>query len=174
MTSRRFPAPCQDTRRLQVAMTPAETLAAGTLYWFRDWPNDDVPRFGAGVYEIWHDDGRFIYVGMSGRSITSDSKPGKSPHGLYTRLRSHYAGRRSGDQFCVYVADRLVLPNLTPRDIEDVIAGRHQMDAHVRAYIHKHLGYRFAMLPDGRAALAFETSIKNGALPPGKPLLNLG
>ena len=89
------------------AMTPAQALSAGTLYWFRDWPNEAVPRFGAGVYTIWHKDGRFIYVGMSGRSITSDSKPGKSPHGLYIRLKA--TGGRSGDQFCVYVADRLVL-----------------------------------------------------------------
>ena len=155
-------------------MTPTETLAVGALYWFRDWPNEAVPRFGAGVYTIWHDDGRFIYVGMSGRGITSDSKPRNSPHGLYTRLRSHGAGRRSGDQFCVYVADRLVLPNLTPRDIEDVVAGRHQMDAHIRAYVHKHLGYRFAVLPDGIGALALEASIKNGALPHGKPMLNPG
>jgi hypothetical protein len=85
---------------------PAETLAAGTLYWFRDWPSEDVPRFGAGVYTIWHEDGRFIYVGMSGRKITSDDKPSNSPKGLYTRLQSHFGGRRSGDQFCVYVADR--------------------------------------------------------------------
>ena len=155
-------------------MTPEQTLAAGTLYWFRDWPNEAVPRFGAGVYTIWHDDGRFIYVGMSGRGITSDSTPRKSPHGLYTRLRSHGAGRRSGDQFCVYVADRLVLPSLTPKDIDDVITGRHLMDAHIRTYIHKHLGYRFAVLPDGIGALALEALIKNGALPHGKPLLNPG
>src|SRR5262245_50877131 len=101
-------------------MTPAETLTAGALYWFRDWPNEAVPRFGAGVYTIWHADRRFIYVGMSGRNITSDSKPGRSPHGLYTRLKSHSGGRRSGDQFCVYVADRLVLGFLTPEEIEDV------------------------------------------------------
>jgi hypothetical protein len=155
-------------------MTPVETLTAGTLYWFRDWPNEAVPRFGAGVYTIWHADGRFIYVGMSGRSITSDSKPGKSPHGLYTRLRSHFAGRRSGDQFCVYVADRLVLPSLTTNDIEEVISGRHPMDVHVRTYIHENLGYQFAMLPDGRAAFALEMSIKNGKWPHGKPLLNPG
>jgi hypothetical protein len=30
------------------------------------------------------------------------------------------------------------------------------------------------MLPDGKAAFALETSIKNGDWPHGKPLLNLG
>lgn len=47
-------------------------------------------------------------------------------------------GRRSGDQFCVYV-DRLVLPALTPDDIEAIGLGRHQIDAFVRRYIHENL-----------------------------------
>src|SRR5271166_936716 len=80
-------------------------LGRGTLYSFRDWPNPDVPRHGAGVYTIWHQDGRFIYVGMSGRAITKDTAARNTPFGIYTRLRSHASGRRSGDQFCVYVAD---------------------------------------------------------------------
>jgi hypothetical protein len=147
-------------------------LATGPLYWFRDWPNKAVPSFGAGVYTVWHRDGRFIYVGMSGRSITSETVPGPSPHGLHTRLHSHFSGRRSGDQFCVYVADRLVLPSLSPADIEDVSAGHHQMDAHVRKYIHENLGYRFVTLPDGNEARKIEKLLKTGAWAPGKPLLN--
>ena len=150
---------------------PVFSLATGPLYWFRDWPNKDVPPVCAGVYTIWHSDGRFIYVGMSGRSITSDTAPGPSPHGLHTRLHSHFSGRRSGDQFCVYVADRLVLPGVTPADIADVSAGRHQMDAHVRKYIHANLGYRFVILTDGKKAREVEKLIKNGAWAQGKPLL---
>jgi hypothetical protein len=61
-------------------------------------------------------DGRFIYVGMSGRSITKATQAPNRPYGLYTRLDSHAGGRRSGDQFCVYVAGRLVLPTLTADD----------------------------------------------------------
>ncbi len=41
-------------------------LSRGAVYSFADWPNPSVPAFGAGVYTIWHNDGRFIYVGMSG------------------------------------------------------------------------------------------------------------
>jgi hypothetical protein len=37
-------------------------LAAGTAYPFSEWPNPEVPAFAAGVYAIWHHDGRFIYV----------------------------------------------------------------------------------------------------------------
>src|SRR5262245_47671871 len=96
-------------------------LESGPLYLFRDWPNRNIPQVAAGVYTIWRGDS-LIYVGMAGRGLTSeqidtfraDSARNK---GLFSRLGSHAAGRRSGDQFCVYVADRLVLPTLSPQSI---------------------------------------------------------
>ena len=56
---------------------------------------------------------------MAGRSLTEDQitahrEAAARGKGLYSRLNSHALGWRSGDQFCVYVADRLVLPTLTP------------------------------------------------------------
>src|SRR5215831_16490768 len=107
----------------------ATDLSQGVAYSFGSWPNSAVPTFGAGVYTIWHQDGRFIYVGMSGRSISENTIPRNTPHGIYTRLASHASGRRSGDQFCVYLADRLVLPLLMPTDIAAIAEGKHQMDA---------------------------------------------
>jgi hypothetical protein len=47
-----------------------------------------------------------VYVGVAGRNPRGA--------GLASRLRSHASGRRSGDQFCGYVADQYVLPELTP------------------------------------------------------------
>lgn len=152
----------------------ANDLAHGAAYLFSDWPNSAVPTFGAGVYTIWHRDGRFIYVGMSGRGITSDTLHRNTPRGMYTRLQSHSSGRRSGDQFCVYVADRLVLPTLSQDDVTAIVSGRHQMDVFVRRYIHQNLCYRFVMLPDGAAAYAVETAIKNGEWENSRPLLNPG
>ena len=149
-------------------------LSRGAAYSFAEWPNPLVPAFGAGVYTIWHRDSRFIYVGMSGRGMTADTVRRNAPQGIYTRLKSHASGRRSGDQFCVYVADRLVLPILTPEDIAAVGSGRHQMDAFVRRYIHENLRYRFVMLPDGAAAYAIEAVIKSGKWEHGLPLLNPG
>ena len=149
-------------------------LSHGPAYSFADWPNPSVPTFGAGAYTIWHRDGRFIYVGMSGRGITAGTNRRNTPQGIYTRLQSHASGRRSGDQFCVYVADRLVLPILSQGDITAIASGRHQMDAFVRRYIHENLSYRFAMLPDGAAADAVEAAIKSGGWEQGRPLLNPG
>ena len=149
-------------------------LAAGTAYPFSEWPNPEVPPFGAGVYTIWHHDGRFIYVGMSGRGMTADTAYRNKPQGIYTRLKSHASGRRSGDQFCVYVADRFVLPTLSQEDIATIASGRHQMDAFVRRYIHENLSYRFVILADGKAAHALEAAIKGGKWELGRPLLNPG
>jgi hypothetical protein len=80
----------------------------------------------------------------------------------------------SGDQFCVYVADRFVLPSLTQEEITAIASGRHQMDAFVRRYIHETLSYRFVILSNGKDALALETAIKSGEWEPGRPLLNPG
>jgi hypothetical protein len=87
---------------MSLSPTIASDLAQGASYFFRDWPNPTVPTFGAGVYTIWHRDGRFIYVGMSGRGIAANTIRRNAPQGIYTRLQSHASGRRSGDQFCVY------------------------------------------------------------------------
>ena len=149
-------------------------LTRGPAYSFADWPNPLVPKFGAGVYTIWHKDGRFIYVGMSGRGMTAETRRRNTPQGTYTRLQSHASGRRSGDQFCVYVADRLVLPTLSQEDITAIASGRHQLDAFVRRHIHENLCYRFVMLPDGAAAYAAEAAIKSGAWEHGRSLLNPG
>jgi len=152
----------------------AKDLSSGPIYLFADWPNVAVSTFGAGVYTIWHSDGRFVYVGMSGRGITTETSRRNTPQGIYTRLQSHASGRRSGDQFCVYVADRLVLPALSQDDITAIASGRHQMDAFVRRYIHENLCYRFVMLPDGAAAYAVEAAIKSGEWEHGRPFLNPG
>ena len=150
-----------------------EPLHSGSLFWFADWPNAAVPRFGAGVYTVWDRSGPLIYAGMSGRSITqTTAAPNKRALGVYTRLHSHASGKRSGDQFCVYVADRLVLSTLTPEDIKSIASGRRTMDVFVRRYIHEHLGYRFLIVRDGASAFEIERSICNGAWGHGKPLLN--
>lgn len=152
-------------------------LDSGPLFRFADWPNPEVPQVAAGVYTIWQAD-RLIYVGMSGRSLTTEHiathrlEKSKKKRGLSTRLNSHARGRRSGDQFCVYVADRLVLSQLTPEQIVEIGAGRLALDALVCQFIHEALSYRFAEAPDGQTARAWEAAIRAGALQAGPPLLN--
>jgi hypothetical protein len=97
-----------------------------------------------------------IYVGIAGRN--------PSGTGLATRLRSHASGRRSGDQFCVYVADHYVLPDLTRAQVEAIRDGELSMDAVVRECIHKNFAYRFVVADTYSEAMAVENAIKRGAL----------
>ncbi len=156
--------------------TYLDDLVACPLAWFRDWPNRDVPSVAAGVYTIWMD-GALVYAGMAGRGLTREREAhhlmlGGKPTGLFTRLASHAAGRRSGDQFCVYVCDRLVVPDLSLDDLQALREGERFLDRRTRDYIHRWLTYRFSVTADGADAFAVETAVRRGALAAGKPLLN--
>jgi hypothetical protein len=82
-------------------------LEHGPLHRFVDYATltKVIPGSGAGVYTIWDDAGGLVYTGIAGRNPEG--------RGLASRLRSHASGRRSGDQFCVFVADHYVLPELS-------------------------------------------------------------
>jgi hypothetical protein len=84
-------------------------------------------------------------VGIAGRGLDLTIEH-KRTRGVRDRLDSHWWGRRSGDQFAVYVCDRLVLPQLTPSQISQIAAGDLSLDALTRVYIHQHLSYPYASL----------------------------
>ena len=150
-------------------------LKNGPLHHFSDWPNKDMPRAAAGVYSIWNKSNDFVYVGMAGHGKSAEDiqtalEIGKTT-GLRDRLNSHASGRRSGDQFCVYVQDLLILPRLTPDDIDQVVTRQLTLDRLVRDYVHEHLSYRYVITPDGKAALELERQVIAGALG-DHPILN--
>jgi hypothetical protein len=153
-----------------------EELASGTLLRFADWPSDLVPRQAAGVYTVWRA-GEFIYVGMSGRGaqredfVASPDQVSRAK-GLWTRLNSHASGRRSGDQFNVYICDRFIVPDLTAAQQRQIGAGQLLLDQLTRTFIREQLSYRFAVYADGFEALAVERAVRGGALSAGCPYLN--
>ena len=87
-------------------------------------------------------------------------------------MRSHASGRRSGDQFCVYVADHYVLPELTRDRIEAIRDSQLSMDGLVRQKIHTSFAFRFVTVPDYATGIQVENAIKNGKLGAGRPRLN--
>jgi hypothetical protein len=87
------------------------------------------------------------------------------------RLGSHASGLRSGDQFCIYVADFLVLPNLSIEDITAIHKREVRMDILVKEYVHQNLSYRYCLTENGDQARKLEKLIVNGALG-NPPLLN--
>ena len=138
---------------------------------FSEWPNKDIPQVAAGVYAIWNDE-QLIYCGMSGRGLEKALSEGKNKFGLITRLNSHASGRLSGDQFCVYVANRLVIPNLTPDDLPKFASGEVKLDALTKQYIHDHLDYQYVTMESSKEAYGFEDKARRGEVFGVKPLLN--
>jgi hypothetical protein len=143
-----------------------DQLEHGPLHRFADYATlgDVIPRSGAGVYTIWDENGGLVYAGIAGRN--------PSGTGLASRLRSHANGRRSGDQFCVYVADHYVLPELTREQVEAIRDSKLSMDALVREKIATAFGFRFVAVDNYRAAIQVENAIKDGRLGAGPPRLN--
>lgn len=114
---------------------------------------------------------------MSGRGAQREdfvaaSGQNSQAMGLWTRLNSHASGRRAGDQFCVYICDRFIVPALTAVPQRDIGQGRLLLDQLTKSFIHDHLGYRFALHGDGAEALAVERTVRAGGLPAGRPYLN--
>jgi hypothetical protein len=118
-------------------------METGPVRSFAEWPDPTVPKIAAGVYTVWDQD-YLVYVGMAGRAITGD-RTGSKPTGLWDRLRSHAEGRRSGNQFCVYVCDRFIVPHLTPDEQAQIGAGALSLDHLTRRYIHDKLAYRYVI-----------------------------
>jgi hypothetical protein len=136
---------------------------------FSDWKNSHVPQVAAGVYAIWEDD-CLIYCGMSGREIEKNLK--KKKYGLVTRLNSHALGRLSGDQFCVYVANRLVIPSLKQSDLPRFASGELKLDTLTKQYIHTKLTYQYVIVDSSKEAYDLEHLARNGDIFGQKPMLN--
>jgi len=142
-------------------------------YKFADWPNTDIPDVAAGVYAIWNKK-RLIYCGMSGREIEKALKDGKKKYGLITRLHSHASGRLSGNKFCVYVANRLVIPKLKSDELLKFGTGELRLDTLTKKYIHKNFEYRYCIVDSSKEAYETEKKARSGELFGDKPFLNPG
>lgn len=136
---------------------------------FSDWPNRTIPLVAAGVYAIW-EGGTLIYCGMSGREVEKASDKGR--YGLVTRLQSHASGRLSGDQFCVYVANRLVIPALRPEQLTQFATGELSLDRLTKAYVHERLEYQYAIVGSSAEAFGLERRCRDGGVFGVRPLLN--
>jgi len=138
---------------------------------FCDWPNASIPDVAAGVYAVWRDTGELVYVGMSGRGMETRVTAGRR-FGIWTRIASHASGRLSGDQFCVYVASRYVVPQLEPTELPLFASGELTLDALTKRYITEHFSYSFVLTASSQEALDLERAARRGATFGVKPTLN--
>jgi len=77
---------------------------------------------------------------MRANEVDSPDEPVKAKD-LWTRLNSHASGRRSGDQFCVYVCDRFVVPALSVAQQAQIAEGRLALDKLTRELIRDRYAY---------------------------------
>lgn len=138
---------------------------------FCDWPNPAIPDVAAGVYAVWRDTAELVYVGMSGRGMESRVTAGRR-FGLWTRIASHASGRLSGDQFCVYVANRYVVPELKTTELPHFASGELNLDTLTKRYITEHFSYSFALTASSQEAHELERVARRGVTFAVKPTLN--
>jgi hypothetical protein len=159
-------------------LVAVEHLAKGPRHPFSDPLDPALPRVAAGCYTIWERDGGYIYAGMAGRGLTADAiraarATGRSRiTGLRDRLNAHRNGRRSGDQFSVYVFDRIILGSLNQEQIRAAGEGTRRLDDDVQHHIRANLSYRWYETDDGANAVVLETTLVTQGLLGSLTLLN--
>ena len=72
---------------------------------------------------------------------------------LQSRLSQHASGRRSGDQFCVYVGDRLVMSKLSIDQMKGLFSGDYSLDDAIKI-VRSQLSYRYLVVADDPTAVA--------------------
>ena len=126
-----------------------------------------IPNNGSIIYTIWSLDDEFLYVGIAGlqKDLTK-----RCP---LSRMKSHASGVRSGDQFCVYIQDYFVIPEVVKSGCYAPEKGL--LDRLTKEYIHKNLRFRFAHFvseDSDKVVRALEKHIQKGACGSVKPSIN--
>lgn len=137
---------------------------------FKDNPKDHIPKYGSIIYTIWNKSDEWIYVGIGGLGQSPNTPLHK--RNPVSRIQQHQSGRRSGDQFCIYVHDYFVVPQLDLQQYEFVRGG---LDRLTKRYIQEELFYRFVVIQNKESiqlVRKIENELKIGFKDFGKPLLN--
>jgi len=123
------------------------------------------------VYTLWDADD-FLYCGMVYVDASETTNP--QAKGVWGRLDSHRRLKRTSN-LGVQLMDRVVIPDLTRSDLEDLRAGSLDLQQRLREWGTQRILYRVWISPDGAAARRVENVIRREGLPRvGPPQLNPG
>ena len=125
---------------------------------FSEDPRRHIPNKGSIIYSVWDKDEKFVYIGISGLQKSLDKR---SP---LSRMISHASGRRSGDQFCIYIHDFYVIPKLIEKGEYSPSIG--VLDKLTKGFIQSNLSYRFVGFEtddSDEIVRSLENQIKSGA-----------
>ena len=98
----------------------------------------EIPSWGSIIYTVFLDKTEYIYVGIGG--LSGSTVKDRNPR---SRIIQHSQGRRSGDQFCIYIQDFYVIPQLV---------GQHYtpkkgfLDQLTKEFIQSRLTYRYLVV----------------------------
>ena len=151
-------------------MVEVSNLFEGEDFSFASRPDEPIPDTACGVYSIWEGD-KFLYVGIAGRNLANKSS--KKVRGLKDRLRAHWKGGLGGDQFAVYVFERLISCKLTQNQLDSMCDGSLTLVELNREYIRSKLSFRFIETDTYKEAMRIENLLKAGEVSPyPKPFFN--
>ena len=130
-----------------------------SLISFSEDPRRHIPNKGSIIYSVWDKEEKFTYIGISGLQKSLEKR---SP---LSRMISHASGRRSGDQFCIYIHDFYVIPKLINEGEYTPSIG--VLDKLTKEFIHNNLFYRFVGFEtynSDEIVRSLENQIKSGVL----------
>ena len=98
----------------------------------------DIPSWGSIIYTVFLDNSEYIYVGIGG--LAGKTAQDRNPR---SRIMQHSQGRRSGDQFCIYIQDFYVIPAIISKPYEPK---KGYLDTLTKEFIQSRLTYRYIVI----------------------------
>lgn len=98
----------------------------------------DIPSWGSIIYTVFLDKTEYIYVGIGG--LSGSTVNDRNPR---SRIIQHSQGRRSGDQFCIYIQDFYVIPQLVG---QHYTPKKGYLDQLTKEFIQSRLTYRYLVV----------------------------
>ncbi len=127
----------------------------------------EIPSFGSIIYTVFLDGANFIYVGIGG--LAGATVHDRNPR---SRIIQHAQGRRSGDQFCIYIQDFYVIPAIISMPYEPK---KGYLDTLTKEFIQTRLTYRYLVIQtedSDKVVRRLERELQNNEHGFGLPLLN--
>ncbi len=128
---------------------------------------NEIPSWGSIIYTVFLDRTAFIYVGIGG--LSGSAVKDRNPR---SRIIQHSQGRRSGDQFCIYIQDFYVIPQLVG---QDYTPKKGYLDRLTKEFIQSRLTYRYLVVQseDSNAVVRkYERELQSDIHGFGFPVLN--
>ena len=126
-----------------------------------------IPEYGSILYAVFLDKKEFIYIGIGG--VAGSTARSRDPR---SRIREHTSGRRSGDQFCIYIQDFYVIPTLLN---DDYRPQKGHIDRLVKEFVQSRLSFRFVVFQtedSNQIVRRLEREIQEGMHLNRKPSIN--